>query len=66
MMNQKANDYDDYDEYDDYYQSEAEYDKQHPCNGDDDDEGICPSCSGSGEGMYEGQTCSRCKGKGIS
>jgi len=33
---------------------------------DDDDEGICPSCSGSGEGMYEGQTCSRCKGKGIS
>jgi RecJ-like exonuclease len=25
---------------------------------------ICPFCNGSGEGHYEGSTCSNCKGKG--
>jgi hypothetical protein len=29
-----------------------------------DAEGICPACSGSGEGMHEGTTCRACKGKG--
>ncbi len=28
-------------------------------------ETICPSCSGSGEGMYEGTTCRSCKGRGL-
>jgi len=36
---------------------------------DDDTEadyepGICPACSGSGEGMHEGTTCRACKGRG--
>ena len=26
--------------------------------------GICPHCSGSGEGQNEGSTCNFCKGKG--
>jgi hypothetical protein len=34
---------------------------------DEEDElGICPACSGSGEGMYEGQSCRVCRGKGES
>jgi len=24
----------------------------------------CSDCSGSGEGQYDGSTCSRCKGRG--
>ena len=38
------------------------------CNSDDcprhDEPGICPACSGSGEGMYEGTRCRVCRGKG--
>lgn len=30
----------------------------------DDEPGICPACSGSGEGQYEGSTCRQCHGKG--
>ena len=26
---------------------------------------ICPNCSGSGEGMYEGTTCYVCHGRGT-
>lgn len=26
--------------------------------------GICPACSGSGEGQYDGTTCRQCKGQG--
>ena len=29
-----------------------------------DEPGICPACSGSGEGMHEGTTCGTCKGEG--
>ena len=25
----------------------------------------CPTCSGSGEGKYDGSTCSRCHGRGV-
>lgn len=36
--------------------------------GDDDEwiteDGYCTQCSGSGEGMYDGSTCSKCKGNG--
>lgn len=36
---------------------------------DDADEGdedlICISCSGSGEGMYDGTRCHACKGSGV-
>jgi DnaJ-class molecular chaperone len=28
------------------------------------DTGICPACSGSGEGQFEGTTCHQCKGDG--
>jgi hypothetical protein len=31
----------------------------------DDEGGICPACSGSGEGRYEGSTCYSCKGSGV-
>jgi hypothetical protein len=31
---------------------------------DDYEPGICPACSGSGEGMHEGTTCGTCKGEG--
>lgn len=32
----------------------------------DEDDGweICPACSGSGEGMYDGSTCYKCRGYG--
>ncbi|MBS3953665.1 MAG: hypothetical protein KGZ88_12015 [Methylomicrobium sp.] len=26
--------------------------------------GICPACEGSGEGLFDGSTCSLCKGLG--
>lgn len=29
------------------------------------EEGYCPACSGSGEGMNEKTRCSGCKGKGV-
>jgi hypothetical protein len=25
----------------------------------------CPSCNGCGEGMYEGSTCTNCRGSGV-
>ena len=31
---------------------------------DDEEEGYCPACSGSGEGMYDGTKCSSCHGSG--
>jgi DnaJ-class molecular chaperone len=32
----------------------------------DDDPGYCTTCSGSGEGMYDGSRCSRCGGSGVA
>lgn len=32
----------------------------------DDEEGICPGCDGSGEGMYDGTRCMTCHGRGES
>jgi len=32
---------------------------------DDDEDEICSACSGSGEGMYDGSTCYKCKGCGV-
>ena len=31
----------------------------------EDDESICPGCNGSGEGQYDGTTCSSCGGSGV-
>ena len=31
---------------------------------EDIEDEICGACSGSGEGMYDGSTCHRCKGYG--
>lgn len=39
-------------------EDEAEY------MADDYEPGICPACSGSGEGATEDSRCSACKGKG--
>jgi len=32
---------------------------------EEDEDEICSWCSGSGEGMYDGATCAKCKGYGI-
>lgn len=31
---------------------------------EDEEPGICPACSGSGEGSHEGTNCRQCKGRG--
>lgn len=36
-----------------------------PVTDPDDDDLICLSCSGSGEGQYDGTTCYACKGSGV-
>jgi hypothetical protein len=53
--NETMNDYDD----------DKDYDRLMADDGPDDGEpGICPACSGSGEGQHEGTTCYSCKGAG--
>ena len=32
----------------------------------DDDDDYCTTCSGSGEGMYDGTRCPACKGRGVN
>lgn len=32
---------------------------------DDNTPDLCATCNGSGEGMYDGSTCSVCKGSGV-
>jgi DnaJ-class molecular chaperone len=32
---------------------------------EDYEDEICSACSGSGEGMYDGSTCYKCKGSGV-
>ena len=32
---------------------------------DEENEQICSSCNGSGEGMYDGSICPYCRGLGI-
>ena len=32
---------------------------------DEDEDDTCPTCRGCGEGMYDGTSCSTCKGKGV-
>lgn len=31
---------------------------------EDQGEGYCPTCNGSGEGQFDGSICPTCKGKG--
>ena len=31
---------------------------------EEENDGICPACSGSGEGMHDGSTCYKCGGSG--
>lgn len=35
-----------------------------PCHQEAEDNAICGSCSGSGEGMWDGSTCRSCRGSG--
>lgn len=30
------------------------------------DDNDCPHCDGTGEGMYDGQSCGACRGSGIA
>ncbi len=32
---------------------------------EEDSDELCGTCDGSGEGQYDGSTCSRCKGTGV-
>lgn len=32
---------------------------------EEDDDNTCPTCVGTGEGMYDGASCSNCGGKGF-
>jgi len=32
---------------------------------EDDDDYVCPTCRGSGEGMYDGAACRKCHGTGV-
>jgi DnaJ-class molecular chaperone len=32
---------------------------------EDDEDEICSACSGSGEGMWDGSTCYKCRGRGV-
>lgn len=32
---------------------------------DEHEEVLCCGCNGSGEGMYDGTTCGKCKGSGV-
>ena len=32
---------------------------------DDDEQGYCPHCAGSGEGSHDGAICGYCKGSGV-
>lgn len=54
--------------YDDDYRDGARDDARLMSDGDNwhdsDEPGICPACSGSGEGQHEGTTCRTCKGEG--
>ena len=43
-----------------------EYIEEHATEPEEDEEGICPSCSGSGEGMFDGTRCLTCCGRGES
>ena len=39
--------------------------EEYPTEEEDEYEtGICPNCSGSGEGMYDGSICGYCHGHG--
>jgi len=31
----------------------------------EEDDGYCPTCAGTGEGQYDGSSCSDCKGRGY-
>ena len=31
---------------------------------EEDEDYVCPACNGSGEGMWDGSTCYKCKGTG--
>lgn len=42
---------------------EQEHEQEH-YDEDEHEEHICPACSGSGEGMYDGSTCYKCEGTG--
>lgn len=32
---------------------------------DNEDDGYCTACAGTGEGQYDGASCSYCRGKGY-
>lgn len=42
------------DDPDEYYDDDLEF-----------EEDLCVNCNGSGEGMFDGTSCSRCRGWGV-
>jgi hypothetical protein len=49
---------------DDYLDDARDQARLMPDDESDSEPGICPACSGSGEGQHEGTTCGTCKGEG--
>lgn len=43
---------------------DGEYDANDVYSESNKERDICPACNGSGEGMYDGGSCSNCKGSG--
>ena len=44
---------------------ELEIEEYDELDGEDDEPGYCPHCSGSGEGSHDGAICGYCKGSGV-
>lgn len=51
-------------DYDDYLDDAKDQARLMADDEPDSEPGICPACSGSGEGQHEGTTCYQCKGAG--
>lgn len=51
-------------DYDDWRDDARDEARLMADDGPDSEPGICPACSGSGEGMHDGTRCVTCKGAG--
>ena len=50
--------------YNQWMHEDLQHEEREDSRAADDEPALCPTCNGSGEGMYEGTRCHACKGKG--